>query len=129
MQQQTKQQTAEQKLAAALKEVETLKAKVKAQKAAEKKLQKKLENTFVIFDSGDGCWNNSQILTLKKSDLDRFDKWNGNSYDTRGYSWMCLSKQEVKPLNLKESSVWMDKEFIGENYNWRTDEVSDNDDE
>ena len=128
MQQQTKPQTAEQKLAAALKEVETLKAKVKAQKAAEKKLQKKMENTFVIIDSGDGCWNNNQILTLKQTDLDRFDKWCAKG--ERDVSWMGLSKQGAKPLNLKESLALMDKRFIREgDFNWRTDEVSDSDDE
>jgi len=124
MQQQTKQQTAEQKLAAALKEVETLKAKVKAQKAAEKKLQKKLENTFVIIDDDCGCGNDNQILTLKQTDLDRFEKWCDNG--ERGISWMCLTKQQAKPLNLKESLAVMDKKFIREGkFNWRTGEGSD----
>jgi hypothetical protein len=120
MQQQT---TTEQRLAAALKEVETLKAKVKAQKAAEKKMQK---NTFVIMGFGYRGWTDNQMLTLKQTDLDRFEKWNGG-VDGRGCNWICLTKQEAKPLNLKESMAWMDKNFIKHGYNWRTDEVSDSD--
>jgi hypothetical protein len=99
---------------------------VKAQKAAEKKLQKKLENTFIIIDDDR---NDNQILTLKKSDLDRFGKWAGGMGE-RGISWMVLMKHEVKPLNLKESLAFIDKRFIREGkFNWRTDEVSDSDDE
>jgi hypothetical protein len=126
MQQQTKTTTTEQQLAAALKQVTTLKAKVKAQKEAEKKMQKKLENTFVIMGSGCGGLNDNQILTLKRTDLDRFEKWNGSD-NGRDLNWVCLTKEEVKPLNLKESMAWMDKHFIKHGYNWRTDEVSDSD--
>lgn len=121
MQQQTKTTTTEQQLAAALKQVTALKAKVKAQKAAEKKM-----HTFVIMGSGCGGLNDNQILTLKRTDLDRFEKWNGGE-NGRDLSWLCLTKEEVKPLNLKESMAWMDKHFIKHGYNWRTDEVSDSD--
>ena len=126
MQQQTKQPTAEQKLAAALKEVEALKAKVKAQKKLQKK---KAEEPVLVLFSDFNSFNDTQMLKVRPADLERFEKWNNSSDGDRGVSWVCLSKQQATPLNLKESAAWMDKEFIGKDFNWRTDEVSDSDDE
>ena len=125
MQQQTKQTTAEQKLAAALKEVEALKAKVKAQKKLQKK---KAEEPVLVLFGDHNLFNGTQLLKVRKADYERFEKWSENA--DRGISWVCLTKQQATPLNLKESAAWMDKEFIGKGYNWRTDEVSeDSDDE
>jgi hypothetical protein len=124
MQQQTKQPTAEQKLAAALKEVEALKAKVKAQKKLQKK---KAEEPVLVLFGDNNLFNGTQLLKVRPADLERLEKWNNDGY--RGVSWLCLSKEQATPLNLKESAAWMDKEFIGEGYNWRTDEVSDSDDD
>lgn len=95
------QKTTEQKLAETLKKVEKLKAKLKAGKAAA--AAKKKDETVLVCIQPNG--DRPRILTMKRKEYDAYCAW----MDDRGMGdCFIITKEDLKIINLKDSSKWMD---------------------